>query len=111
MHRLSVSKLVALILISQVMCLAVLGSAIWELNLFHSTVTNGLERAAEGPPPESITKPGSIAGYEFRAPRFLGKSGLVSDCLSMQIRARINRELGVAEPLKVEDCRPEYDAE
>lgn len=104
MHRLKVNKLVAIILISQVVCLAVLSTAIWEFQGFHGKVAKELESTAAEPPPGFMTKPRSDRDHVFRTPRFLGKSGLVSECISMQLRAHLKQELIGAEPGTLDHC-------
>ena len=93
MPRIKVSKLIVLIVLSQVLCLAVLSSAIWELPSFYTGAIIGLERTAEGPPPDSQQQPRGDREYVFETPHFLGKTGLFSECMSNELRSRIRQEL------------------
>ena len=106
MHRLRISTLAALILVSQVVCLAVVSTAVWELHDLHSRVTQGLDQTSDKPPPDSLKKSGPAEEHQFRAPRFLGKSGLFSECVSMQLRVRVHHELAGSIPPGPKECEP-----
>ena len=111
MHRIKVSSLIAVIVLSQILCLVVLSTAIWESRTFQTAVTIGLERGAAGPPPESLQKPQGDPEFVFRGTRILGKSGLISECLSNELRARIRQELTGVELPEPGECWTAGDPE
>ena len=104
MHKLKISKLVALILLSRVLCLAVVSTAVWELSDLYQRVEAGFDRFVGQPRPDSMRPIAPDAEYQFQEHRFLGKSGLVSECLSDQLRARIRGELSGDEFQGLPDC-------
>jgi len=110
MHKLKISKLVALILLGQVLCLVVVSTAVWELSDLHEKVGKGVDRhieQMEQAPPDFMRPRAPEKECQFRKHRFLGNSGLISECLSDLLRSRIRQEIAGGGSQWQADCGPD----
>ena len=93
MHKIKINNLVALILLSQMLGLAVVSNVVRDFSDLHRRVIQGFDQLAGQPPPDSMRQTGPAVAYWYREALFLGKSGLISRCLPDQLLARIRYEL------------------
>lgn len=113
MPRIRLSRAVWLVVISQVLSLAVVSSALWGFQKDLSLITGGVEQATAETPsdgPIEIAGTESSAGdsgyqyTELEQPRFLGKSSLLSECMTYAFWASRHRSVSGIDMEEQGDC-------
>lgn len=106
--RLRLSRLVCLVLLSQVLRLAVVSTAHWEFKNDQSGLTDWIDEAAMQPPPEKLTGYATDDPVRLRPtlapPRVLGEANQIVDCLTNVLRAYYGETSSAAADDQRIDC-------